>query len=318
MNPHFTRRHFIAGSALALGGCTVVRESSSLELAEGSGSFPLPGGGLHAADTITVHYYRPRSFTARSPILIVVPGAGRNGDAYRDAWIAVADRIGVLVASPSYPESAYGPAAYQMGGILQNLQMGKPQPGSTASSVYFRDEDIRFDVNPRQAEWLFPDFDRLFGELKRATGSTQRRYDAFGHSAGGQVLHRLALLHPHSLARRIVAANGGLYTQPDLDMPLPFGMAGLGIDDASLRRSFALDFTLLLGENDNDPDRGGQHLHTPQLDRFGRDRLSRGRTFFEAAQARAKVLSAPLEWKLQTVPGVGHDFRGMSRAAGTL
>jgi hypothetical protein len=75
---------------------------------------------------------------------------------------------------------------------------------------------------------------------------------------------------------------------------------------------------LLLGENDNDPDRGGQHLHTPLLDAQGRDRLSRGRNFYAFSSERAKSMGAPFKWKLRTVPGVGHDFRGMSRAAAKL
>lgn len=284
----------------------------------GSGSFTMPGSGRNAAQTIVVHYYRPASFRAGSPVLIVLPGAGRNGDTYRDAWIAAADQAGILVASPSYPESGYDAAGYQMGGTIANLRMGKPQPGSTATSLYFRDEDLRFDVNGAREDWLFADFDRLFDLLVRATGSKQRQYDLFGHSAGGQLSARVALLHPGSRARRIVAANAGLYTLPDPERPLPLGLAGLNVDDGWLRRSFAVDLTVLLGEDDNDPDKGGQHIHTPLLDAQGRDRLSRGRSFHAFSMERAREMRAPFNWKLRTVPGVGHDFRGMSRAAAKL
>ncbi len=313
-------RFLLAGVVGLLGACASAPSdpAPAVVIGHGKGSFTMAGGGRNAGQVITVHYYRPANFSPHSPVLIVLPGAGRNGDAYRDAWVGAADHAGVLIASPSYPESGYDAAGYQMGGIIENLQVGDPQPGSTASSLYLRDEDLRFDVNSCREDWLFADFDRLFDLLRRATGSKQRQYDVFGHSAGGQLAARLALLHPGSRARRIVAANAGLYTLPDLVRPLPLGLAGLGVDEESLRRAFTADFTLLLGENDNDPDRGGSHIHTPLLDAQGRDRLSRGRSFFAFSAERAKELGTPFHWKLQTVPGVGHDFRGMSQAAAKL
>lgn len=317
----YTRREWLAGaSAFVLGGCAsgVRRETERVDIPTGSGQFEISGGKGREARRITIYCHRPASFTRRSPILLVVPGAGRNGDDYRDVWVKFADAAGVLVVSPSYPESAYDAAAYQLGGVIENLVVGKPLPESTPTSVYLRDEDIRFDVNPRQDEWLFHDFERLFDVVVNATGSRQRQYDAFGHSAGGQVLHRHALLAPRSRARRIVAGNSGFYTLPELDTPLPTGLAGLGLDDDTLRRAFARDLTILLGENDNDPDRGGSHLHTPTLDRQGRHRLARGQHFFRVATERARKLGADFRWKLQIVPGVGHDYRGMTAAAAKL
>jgi len=315
-----TRRYLLAGSFALLAACAMAptQTEPGVRIDAGKGSFTIPGGGRNAAQSIVVHYYRPANFTSRSPVLIVLPGAGRNGDAYRDAWVAAADEAGVLIASPSYPESGYNAAGYQMGGLIDNLKMGKPQPGSTASSAYFRDEDLKFDVNARREDWLFADFDRLFGILTRATGSKQRQYDLFGHSAGGQLAARVAVLHPDSRAHRIVAANAGLYTLPDPARPLPLGLSGLDVSEASLRRAFATDLTVMLGENDNDPNKGGQHIHTPLLDAQGRDRFSRGQSFFAFSSEKAKASKAPFKWKLQTVPGVGHDFRGMSRAAAKL
>jgi hypothetical protein len=278
----------------------------------------MPGGVGHEQHVVTVHTYLPRNFTTRSFILIVIPGAGRNGDDYRDVWIPFADAKGLLIASPSYPVQQYDQAAYQMGGAIRNLSVGKPLPRSSATAVYLRDEDIRFDVNPDRAQWLFHDFERLFDILRYSTGSKQRGYDLFGHSAGGQILHRQVLLFPRSRARRVVAANAGFYTLPDLETPQPTGLAGLGVNENSLRRSFARDLTVLLGEEDNDAERGGQHLHTPAIDAQGTDRLARGRFFHAFAAQRARELGVPLKWQLRTAPGIGHDFRAMSRVAAEL
>jgi hypothetical protein len=315
-----TRRAFFgAGAAAALASC----ETSSVRdrpphIPAGTGQFTMPGGIGHEDHMITVHTYRPRNFTGRSSILIVVPGSGRNGDDYRDTWIPFADAKGLLVASPSYPEQQYDQAAYQMGGAIRNLSVGKPLPRSSASAVYLRDEDLHFDLNPDRQQWLYPDFERLFGLLRRATGSTQHGYDLFGHSAGGQILHRQVLLFPQSRARRVIAANAGFYTLPDLGAPPPTGLAGLGLDEQSLRLSFARPLTVLLGEADNDPERGGQHLHTPTIDLQGDNRLARGKFFHAFAMERARELRTPLKWQLRTAPGIGHDYRAMSRVAAGL
>ena len=290
-------------------------------LAPGAGAFTVRGGLGREDKRIVIHYYRPPGFTDRSPILLVIPGAGRDGDEYRDSWIAAADRHDLLVASPAYAEADYDFAAYHMGGTIRNLQLRNlplGPDGQLPASLYLRDEDIGFDPDPRPEAWLFNDFDRIFGLLVRATGSRRTRYDLFGHSAGAQILHRLVLFKPGTRADRIVAANAGFYTLPDPATPQPFGLAGTGIAAAALRAAFASRLTLLLGALDNDPDRGGQHLHTPLADRQGLHRLARGRYFFEAGRREAARMRAPFRWRLQVVPGVGHDFRGMGQAAARL
>lgn len=318
---HLSRRALLAyGSAALLSACAGqrrVRPRSTL-MTPGAGTFTLPGGPGHEQHLITVHYFLPQDFDERTPILLVLPGAGRNGDDYRDAWIPMATEKRVIVAAPSYAESDYDNAAYQMCGVIRNLRTGPPLPGSSDTVRYLRDEDIRFDLVTDRAQWLVNDFDRLFDVIKSAVGSGQSGYDMFGHSAGGQILHRHVLLHPGSRARRVIAANAGFYSLPDLTTPPVTGLAGLGIDEASLRRSFAAQLLVLLGENDNDPERGGSHLHTPLIDQQGTNRLARGRYFHAFAAERAQALGAQFAWELRVAPGIGHDFRAITPVAANL
>lgn len=285
-------------------------------LSTGAGAFLAAGGRGRESARIRVHYYKPRRWTAQSRFLFVIPGAGRNSDTYRDAWIEVAESANLLIASLGYPEAQYDFAAYHLGGVVRDLSF--PAEAANADVVNLRDEDISFTPNPQPNTWLFNDFDRIFSLLVAATGSSQTAYDLFGHSAGAQILHRLVLFRPRSCARHIVAANAGFYTLPDLDTPLLFGLRGSGINAASLARSFACLLTLLLGEKDNSDAAGGIQLHTPLADRQGLDRLSRGQFFFRFGQERAQAMKVPFAWRLQTVPNVGHDFRAMSRAAAQL
>ena len=287
------------------------------EVALGTMPTRLPTGGgsfevQSHAGPVTIHYYRPPSFTAETPILLVVPGTGRNAVSYRNAWLVTARRHGVLVAALHYPRQTHDFAAYHMGGVIRELVL----PNVAGQRVIrLRDEDIRFKINIQRDNWLFPDFDRVFDRLKRLTGSQRSGYDVFGHSAGGQILHRLALFYPSSRAERIVAANAGFYTLPNLDRRLPTGLAGTGLDVNALRQAFATRLTILLGEQDNSDTAGGVLLHTPAIDAQGLSRLARGTFFFRAGQAEAERLNAPFQWRKKFVPGVGHNFRAMSEAA---
>lgn len=312
------------GDCPACGMTLTARQEYPFEprrLDTGAGAFVTVGGLGNEQKRIIVHYYKPSAFTPRSRVLIVIPGAGRNGDNYRDAWIETAERENLLLASPSYPESQYDFAAYHMGGVIRNLEiwnMPTGPNGQPLAVVHVRDEDISFTLNPRREEWLFNDFDRIFGLLGAATGSERAGYDMFGHSAGGQILHRLALFHPQSRAERIVAANAGFYTLPDLDLPQPVGLKDAGVTETALANSFGCRLTLLLGETDDGDEAGGIQIHTPMIDRQGLGRLSRGRYFLEAGRSRAAAMQARFNWSLETVPNVGHDFRAMSSAAARL
>ena len=60
---------------------------AEININEGTGYFNLLGGIGHEHDTIKVFYNKPKNFTKDSKVLIVIPGAGRNADDYRDSWI---------------------------------------------------------------------------------------------------------------------------------------------------------------------------------------------------------------------------------------
>jgi pimeloyl-ACP methyl ester carboxylesterase len=285
-------------------------------LPEGVGSFHLPDLGTAG---LTVHYVRPQSFSSSSSIVLVIPGAGRNSDDYRDAWIDAACASGALVAALGYSEESYDFAAYNMGGTLSNLQFDNPtfaRVSETATTLTLDDADIRFDVVTKRADWLFEDFDRVFEHLVQTTGSEADTYDIFGHSAGGQILHRFAIFAPRSRARVIIAANSGFYTFPDLSQALPTGLKGTGLTEADLTHAFSQQLVLMLGALDNSDQAGGTLLHTPLIDGSqGLGRLDRGRSFFEHARDEAERLRSPFHWQVQIIDGIGHDYRAMSAAA---
>lgn len=282
----------------------------------GSGTFVVGGGPGHRDDLVTVFYHMPETFTPASPVLMVIPGAGRNGWDYRDAWVEASEAHGVLILSPRYSEEDYGFDDYHMGGLLEDSNLvGIARFMENSSQVTLDEDRLEYRVNREEAEWIFDDFDHLFRMAAAAVGSTRETYDVFGHSAGGQILHRMALLHPESRAGRIVAANSGFYTLPDLTAPLPFGLEDAPVDEDDLRRSFRQQLVLLLGAEDDHAEAGGTFLRSPSADEQGSGRLQRGRTFYRSAKEKAAELGVELRWELRVVPGVGHDHGGMTEAA---
>ena len=289
---------------------------NEINIARGSGVFLIEGGEGKKDKTIKVYYHQPNSYTKNSKILIVVPGAGRNGDSYRDAWIAASEKYDVLILSPMYSEQQYGFEDYQMCGLIKNSNLYESiEYIENSNMVKLREADFSFQVNSKHKEWIFRDFDRLFERVVNASQSAQTQYDIFGHSAGGQILHRLALFHPHSKANRILASNSGFYTATDFNLELPFGLKNTPLIADSLKHSFAKKLILFIGELDNQDEKGGTLLRSNTVDQQGLHRLDRAKFFYSLAENKAKEMQSTFNWQLKVIPNIGHNQEKMAKAA---
>ncbi len=287
----------------------------SIQINDGEGSFQIPGGIGHENDIITIHYYKPINMTSKSRILLVIPGSGRNGDSYRDSWIETSKKYNILILSPSYSKEDYVYADYHLGGTITDIGMEGFCFKKNSNHVFMDEDKVKFIPIKDSSKWIYNDFDRLFKIAKKAVQSKQQEYDIFGHSAGGQILHRFVLLHPNSKANRILASNSGSYTLPEINTDAPFGLKNLGIDNKNLKTSFKKRLVLFLGELDNADEQGGLLLRSPTVDKQGTHRLARGIYFYNRGLYVAKALNTKFEWKLKIVSGVGHNQRKMAKAA---
>lgn len=287
-------------------------------LKAGSGSFYfLTAKSLE----IPVFYYKAKEFSPQSDILIVIPGAGRNAWEYRNSWREIAEKHNLLVLSPHYPAENYGFSEYHFAGLTEEIQMSNAETQSHNGRINkyrVKDENIQWGKPTEPNSWIFNDFDQLFNYTKTITHSTQTAYDIFGHSAGGQILHRMAIFNPSSKAKRIIAANSGSYTLVDSPLNMPLGLQNSPVNPQNLKASFNKQLTLLIGENDNDKEQRGTMLHTPTLDQQGLGRLSRGRYFFNNARNFADRNNLGFQWTLSVVPNTGHDYVKMSHAAANI
>ena len=78
---------------------------------------------------------------------------------------------------------------------------------------------ITKDGKLRTASMLsFNVIEHLFHLIKRSTDIQNSTYFIYGHSEGGQFVHRLVLFLPEARYARAVAANPGWYTIPTFEM----------------------------------------------------------------------------------------------------
>lgn len=272
-------------------GCTHALASGDAPFQAGMGKYEFPLN-LDDSEGMNVWYYLPNQFPKDGKVLFVMHGVNRNADEYRDNWIELAERNNLLIVAPEFSESLFpSENSYQLGNVF--------------------DKD---GVEQSRELWSYLLIDRLFDDVVARNHFATERYSIFGHSAGGQFVHRLMLLCPNPRIELAIAANAGWYTMPTFQKNFPYGLKGVSIDEQQLAAALNNPLVILLGEDDTDPRH--QHLRrTPEALAQGPHRLARGQSFFKSAQDFAQRMSVSCRWQLVTVPGVDHDNARMAVAA---
>ncbi|WP_034059637.1 hypothetical protein [Lacinutrix jangbogonensis] len=283
---------------------------------DGSGSFIISGGKGYENIDLTVYYHKPKKFNHSTKVLVVIPGSGRNGDSYRDSWIKASEKHNVLILSPSYPEKNYNYGGYHLGNMITVLDISKGFSYKKNTNQVWMDEDVaEFNLNTDPSVWIYSDFDRLFSIAKKSLKLKAKKYDMFGHSAGGQILHRFTIFYPESKANRILASNAGSYTPTEYQTNFPFGIKNTMTKKKNLKKSFRKNLTIFLGELDNADENGGKMLRSETVDLQGTHRLARGTYFYNKGLKTARSMNTKYNWELKIIPGVGHNQRKMAEAA---
>ncbi|MBM4264901.1 MAG: hypothetical protein FJ145_26190 [Deltaproteobacteria bacterium] len=248
-----------------------------------------------SAKTIVVYTYLPKSLASNTArIVFVMHGHGKNAKGMRDAWVQHADTNGWMIVAPLFDPRQWSGGDYAYSSVM-----------TRAGQI--RDESL----------WSFSVIEHLFDAIKEATGNRSADYFIYGHSAGGQFVHRLVLLLAENRCARAIAANSGWYTVPRFDIKFPYGLGGSPATEASLQKSFARDFTLMLGDRDTDPNHP-ELRKTARAMTQGSQRFERGHNFMKEARQRATQLGVDIAWQFQVVAGAAHENEKMSRAAAAL
>ena len=241
---------------------------------------------------LILHAARPARFDAATPILFVHHGVARNGEAYRDYWMDRVDAAGILAISVEFPEETFPEYLWYNFGNLHTKD-GTP--------------------NPRE-QWTFGIDERLFGALRMQGITRRQRYGVFGHSAGGQYVHRMLSFGFRDRVAVAVSANAGTYAMPDLDIPWPFGLGEVGLTPDTLKSVLEFPITVMAGTEDTKTT-GKFFPKGPRSLRQGLHRHERAHNYVRMGHAMAESLGTTCGWTVIDVPGIGHSGRGMSAAA---
>ncbi len=244
---------------------------------------------------ITLRSARPKHCTADTPVLFVHHGVLRNGDDYRNFWLPLVDEADLLVIVPECSNEAFpGSAWYNFGNRIAE------------------------DGTPKQrAEWTYNIDGNVFTAL-RAQGVTKReRYGVWGHSAGGQFVHRALSLGFRDRVAAAVTANAGTYAMPTTEIDYPYGLGNTGTDEAALRALLGFRLTVMAGTEDVITD-DAHFPKEPAALAQGATRYARAHRYIANARAEAERRGQRCGWTIVDVPGVNHDGQRMSVAAAPI
>lgn len=244
--------------------------------------------------SIKVWTYKPESWNDKDKIVFVMHGGGRNADDYLKAWIELADENNLLIIAPEFENkfSKYTTNDYQEGNLF----------------TFFGTK------NPK-SEWAYTVVENIFDHIKSVNNITNEQYDIFGHSAGGQFVHRMVMLMPESRIRTAISANSGFYSLPNENLEFPYGLKKTEIDlKSDLQKAYKKRLIILLGELDNDPSLGTFRTTDLAMEQ-GAHRLERGTIFFNSNKELKNKNNWIFNWEMDTIKNVGHDYKKMSKNA---
>jgi predicted esterase len=270
-------------------GCT----DDEVAFETGHGCWVYHDSGANAGKPVRVWYYYPSSSSRRGSLEVVfaMHGSGRNAAGAIARWQPYADAHGFLLIAPEFSKAHYPTARqYNRGNV--------------------RDENGEFRS---PADWTFATIEEIFDQVRKAIPEAPLTYSIQGHSAGGQFVHRMALLAPHYRFDTAVAANPGWYLLPDENYRYPCGIENLPHPEVDLAAAYGGKLVVTLGAEDNDPNARWLN-HGTCAEMQGTNRYDRGRFFYELARQDALNRGLPFNWRLMEVAGVGHDANGMVHA----
>jgi hypothetical protein len=136
----------------------------------------------------------------------------------------------------------------------------------------------------------------------------------FGHSGGGQFVHRFVLFKPNARFNKAIAANSGWYTVPDGVACYPYGILNCPLSSTPPNNYFSKQLYITVGSLDNNGS-DSTLRHNTASDLQGLNRLDRANYFYSNSQSYAQKTNSDFNWKLSIVPDSGHDPIKMSSDA---
>jgi poly(3-hydroxybutyrate) depolymerase len=212
---------FILFSFLILHSCAKrdVAEIEFNSVRSGIGQIEFRKGTFEGINRIW--YYNSKSAQHPKKVVFVLHGQSRLARNELYAWVRFAEEENLLVVAPEFSDKELVSFndqqvwAYNIGNLVGYF-------GSSKS----------------KDNWYFSSIEKLFQYLKNSSTNLIDQYILYGHSAGGQFVHRMALYSPDASFDLAIAANSGWYTLPVTNKRFPYGLSHSPIEKKTINASF--------------------------------------------------------------------------------
>lgn len=244
-------------------------------------------------DTLTVFYSIPDKYDRASmPVVVGFHGNDRDCSYWIETWKEYAEKRGFMFFIPWFTHANFPIRRYQEVGVKD--ENGDILPAGFRTSALV---------------------DSLLCHILNTSGTKEKKVTIFGHSAGGQFVHRFMLMNNSHFVKKAIIGNPGWFTFPDSAENYSYGIKDIQevVDYGQLRNMLGKNIVLQLAEMDTI--RESFLRKTPEADRQGRNRLERGNKYFETLRNIADKNKWDFNWRRVYVSNVGHDAVAMSRYA---
>lgn len=224
--------------------------------------------------------FKPDNYVADGFILLL-HGASRAAEDYRDNARGFARQHGRLVVVPEFDSQRFPNWRYQMGGVFR-------PDGTFVDPV-----EHTYALVPLIAEYV-----------RGREGEPRLPWLLLGYSAGAQFVSRMAAFYDLDAERLIAMAPGSsLFPTRELDFGLGFGrLPAQYATDERIQRYLALPLTIAIGTADVEE---GQ-LPTGAAFQQGAHRYARNLRWFVTAMELAHERGWEFGWRLVLHHGAGH------------
>ncbi len=289
----------IAGFCIAIPSYVSSNENqecaqSEVNFQKGDGCWVYHDNGTNTGKPVKVWYYNPTRFSTakgKGKVIFAMHSSDRDAKAARAQWRSYADQYGALIIAPEFSRAYYPKGRQYNRGNVRNAE-GKLQ---------------------QKSDWTFNTIEEIFDQVKAVFPDAPERYSMQGHSAGGQFVHRMAMMSTDYRIETAVAANSGWYLLPDQNYNYPCGISNIANSEQNLSKAYPSNLVIAVGTGDNDPN-AKWLSHDSCAELQGSNRYDRGKFFYDYSKQEAANRSVTFNWKLVEVQGAGHNSAEMIQA----
>ena len=239
---------------------------------------------------IKIYYYIPEDGKIQNmPVLLAMHGGARDAKELMEAMATEAKEKKVMVFAPEFTLKLYSVSEYQEVGLVTDNQ-----------------------VLRKESDWTVKVVDQIFEFIIAHSASKAKKYDIYGHSAGGQFVHRFMLFHKSPFVNRAMVGSPGWYTFPDTSMVYPYGIQNTPFANKKTIREF-LSKKIILHLGTKDTIRESFLRVTPEAEKQGKNRYERGEIFYLYLQNLASTNKWKFNWTKVETPDVPHDSKLMGK-----